>query len=119
MYEAKHISSTQNALIKKIVLLRDKSKERKKTGLFILEGKRELELALKGGYSIATLLYNEKRITASELQTDFNKIAFTNIISVSQEVYNKLAYRNTTEGLIAVATAKPHHLEELKFNTKK
>ena len=48
----KNISSTQNPLIKKIILLQEKSKERKKTGAFVIEGKREIELALKGGYQI-------------------------------------------------------------------
>ena len=54
----KNISSTQNPLIKKIILLQEKSKERKKTGAFVIEGKREIELALKGGYQIETILFN-------------------------------------------------------------
>ena len=54
----KNISSTQNQLIKKIILLQEKSKERKKTGAFVIEGKREIELALKGGYLIETILFN-------------------------------------------------------------
>ena len=43
-----YISSTQNALVKKVLQLQDKSRLRKKEGLFIVEGLRELELALKG-----------------------------------------------------------------------
>ena len=43
----KTIYSLQNPLIKQVLLLQQKSRERKKTDLFIIEGKREIELALK------------------------------------------------------------------------
>ena len=52
----KQISSTQNPLIKHIVLLKDKSRERKKTNTFVLEGEREIQLALDGEYAIQTIL---------------------------------------------------------------
>lgn len=118
MPEIKHISSTQNTLVKKIVLLRDKSKERKNTGLFILEGKRELELALQCNYSLDSLLFNEKLVTASTIQENIDLHAKTDLVSVSQEVYDKIAYRNTTEGIIAIVQGKPHHLEQLKLGTE-
>ncbi len=50
--EAKLISSIQNPLVKNILLLKEKSRERKKAGLFIVEGRREFELAQKGGYTL-------------------------------------------------------------------
>ena len=52
----KQITSSQNTLIKQLVLLKDKSRERKKMGLFLIEGKREISLALKGGYQLETVL---------------------------------------------------------------
>ncbi|WP_396638249.1 TrmH family RNA methyltransferase [Maribacter sp. R77961] len=118
MLETKHISSAQNTLVKKIVLLRDKSKERKKTGLFILEGKRELELAQQGNYDIKTVLYNEKLVTISTLKDNFNLYNNTILIGVTQEVYDKIAYRNTTEGIVAITKAKSHNLSQLKLKTK-
>ncbi|MEO0902991.1 MAG: RNA methyltransferase, partial [Bacteroidota bacterium] len=48
----KIISSPQNPLVKKIIQLQEKSRERKKTGHFVVEGKREIQLAKKGGYEI-------------------------------------------------------------------
>lgn len=54
----KHISSTQNPIIKQLVLLKEKSRERKKTGLFLIEGKREIMLALKGNYALEAVLHN-------------------------------------------------------------
>ncbi|WP_420319843.1 TrmH family RNA methyltransferase [Flagellimonas sp.] len=115
--EAKLISSTQNPLIKKIVLLKEKSRERKKTGLFVVEGQREVELALKGGYSIDTILY------CTEIVSDFSqnpicKNPNIQFIQVSRSVYEKVAYRESTEGILGLVKAKEHTLENLQFKTK-
>ena len=63
MTEIKQISSLQNPLIKKVLLLKDKSRERKITGFFIIEGRRELELAIKARYEIESVLYNQDIIS--------------------------------------------------------
>ena len=53
----KEIISIQNPLIKQLTQLKEKSRERKKTGLFLIEGIREVSLALKGGYELETILF--------------------------------------------------------------
>lgn len=111
--EIKQITSTQNSYIKQLVQLRDKSRERKKTGHFIIEGQRELGLALKGGYTLDKVLYFTDLISLETL-TAFVPV-MVEIIEISKEVYQKLAYRDSTEGLIAVANSKPHDLENLKL----
>ncbi len=117
MINLKEISSLQNALVKKVVLLKDKSRERKKNGVFILEGKRELSLALKAGYTIETLFFYEAIISKETILANLNKSkTLPELISVSKEVYQKLAYRHTTEGVVAIVKAKDHYLESLKFN---
>lgn len=114
MNEIKEISSLQNPLIKKILVLKDKSRERKKEGLFVLEGQRELELAIKGGYQIQTLLFNESIIPKENIQKQIGSLAHSpSLISVSKEVYQKIAYRETTEGSVAIAKSKTHGLNEL------
>ena len=40
------------------------------------------------------------------------------MISVSKEVYQKIAYRETTEGVVAIVNSKAHQLKELQFKTK-
>ena len=52
MHSIKHITSLQNPLIKRVLLLKEKSRERKKTGLFVLEGIRELQIATRTNYEI-------------------------------------------------------------------
>ncbi|TMM53903.1 RNA methyltransferase [Maribacter algarum] len=114
MNEIKEISSLQNPLVKKILMLKEKSRERKKSGLFILEGQRELELALKGGYEVDTLLFHNALITKEAILQITSHLKYAvNLISVSKEVYQKIAYRETTEGLMAIINSKSHGLDEL------
>ncbi len=113
---SKSISSPQNPLIKQLVLLKDKSRERKKTGLFLIEGKRELSLAIKGGYKVETLLFFPDLFSESEAKA-MSKYGIE-IIEISKDVFQKLAHRNTTEGVIALVNSKNHELENLKLETK-
>jgi TrmH family RNA methyltransferase len=53
----KQINSIQNPFIKSLVLLQEKSKARKQSGIFLIEGKREIEIAMKGGYEVETILF--------------------------------------------------------------
>ncbi|MDG1528321.1 MAG: RNA methyltransferase [Polaribacter sp.] len=111
----KYIESLQNSTIKNILKIQEKSRERKKSGLFIIEGKREVSLAVKRDYTIVSLLFCEDVVSEKELD------AFTSenseIISISKEVYQKIAYRNSTEGIIAIAKTKEFSLENINFST--
>lgn len=115
----KHISSFQNPLIKQVIQLQEKSRERKKSGLFVLEGYQELLLALEGGYRLKTVLYcagilSEEKWT--EVQSKISKD--TEYIELALEVYEKIAYRKSTEGIIALAETKSLELKQLSFTTK-
>lgn len=110
----KQITSVQNPYIKSLLQLQDKAKVRRQTGTFIIEGKREIELALKGGYEIETLLFVPELISESE-HSSF-QISGVEKIEISKEVYQKLAYRDTTEGIIAIAKTKSLALKDLKLS---
>uniref|UniRef100_UPI00404B31DC TrmH family RNA methyltransferase n=2 Tax=Gelidibacter sp. TaxID=2018083 RepID=UPI00404B31DC len=112
----KQIFSTQNSYIKQLVQLKDKSRERRKTGLFLIEGEREISLAIRGNYDIETILFVPELI--SEVQIDNLTTRQQNTIQINKEIYQKLAYRDTTEGIIALAKSKSHELTSLQFNTK-
>ena len=114
MEDIKHINSLQNDLIKKILVLKEKSRERKKTGLFVLEGLRELQLAVRGRYSVAKVLFLKDLISETDLRHFFDPDkSGPELISISNEVYKKLAYRESTEGIIALIHTKTHTLEAL------
>lgn len=108
----KHISSTQNPLVKQLATLSDKSRERKKTGLFVIEGEREISLAQKGGYTFKQLLFCAEIFKGNPTDLATKN---TEIIQISEEVYQKVAYRATTEGVLAVAEAKELSLSSLIF----
>lgn len=110
----KLIESAQNSLIKNILKLQEKSRERRKQGLFVIEGQREIELALKGCFDITTLLFVGNKIS-SEFLAKFNHIE---CIEISKEVFSKIAYRDSTEGTIAIAKAKNYQLENLIFKNE-
>ena len=67
----KQISSIQNSYIKQLVQLKDKSRERKKTGLFLIEGEREISLAIKGGYELESILFYPELFSLEQLKANF------------------------------------------------
>jgi RNA methyltransferase, TrmH family len=111
----KQISSGQNPFIKSLVLLQEKAKARKQTESFLIEGLREIELAIKGGYLLETILFLPELISLHQINKSTNH-QINDVIEISKEVYQKLAYRDTTEGILAVAKTKPMTLANLKLS---
>jgi TrmH family RNA methyltransferase len=110
----KQITSIQNPFIKSLVLLQEKAKNRKQTGTFLIEGQREISLAIKGGYEIETLLFYPEICTEVEAK----KISkTTELIEINKDVFQKLAYRDTTEGVLAIAKTKSQQLSDLKLSS--
>ncbi len=118
MQNVKLISSPQNPLVKQFLVLKEKSRERKKTGLFVLEGKRELQLAIRAGYHVDTFCYCDAMIPFDSLQIEFQFAPSVPIVNLTLEVYKKLAYRDTTEGVIALVKSKSHDLSQLDLKKK-
>ena len=119
----KYISSPHNAIIRHAEQLQRKSKTRKKDGLFLIEGKREIQLAIAGGFELVTLLicgdilYQNAEFTTDQVIEDLSLSGREELISVSQEVYEKLAYRSGTEGCIAFAKAKKSTINDLQLSS--
>ena len=107
----KQITSAQNSFIKSLIQLQEKAKARKQSGTFLIEGMREIELAIKGNYDIETILFLPELVSNNQITklTD-------NPIEITKEVYQKLAYRDTTEGILAVAKTKSLQLADLKLS---
>ncbi|WP_338407192.1 RNA methyltransferase [uncultured Flavobacterium sp.] len=109
----KQITSIQNPYIKSLVLLQEKSKSRKQSGSFLIEGEREISLAIKGGYDVETILFLPELISETEIKKISNN---AELIEISKDVYQKLAYRDTTEGILAIAKTKSMQLSDLKLS---
>ncbi len=110
----KIITSIQNPFVKSLTQLQEKAKARKQSGTFLIEGKREIELAIQGGYELETLLFFPDLITISQVNQIVSK--HVPLIEINKEVYQKLAYRDTTEGILAVAKTKSMQLSDLKLS---
>lgn len=113
----KQISSIQNPLIKELFQLREKSRIRKKTQSFLIEGLREISLAQKGNYKLKSLLFYPEIISEEKLKSNLD-IDGLDCIEISKEIYEKLAYRTTTEGVLAVANTKDLSISNCNFDKK-
>jgi len=120
------ITSAQNPKIKNLLLLQEKSKARKEQGLFVVEGRRELEHCLEAGYTVRTLfvcpeIYGdidsaENYFLCSSPKNQFPAESSANvagIIEIPEQLYRKVAYRESTEGIIAEVEYKSLKLEDL------
>ncbi|WP_343021534.1 RNA methyltransferase [Flavobacterium sp. PL12] len=109
----KQITSIQNPYIKTLVQLQEKAKARKQSGTFLMEGKREIAIAIKGGYEIETLLFYPEICSENDARQLSDN---AELVEINKEVYQKLAYRDTTEGILAVAKTKSMQLSDLKLS---
>ncbi|RLD85023.1 MAG: RNA methyltransferase [Bacteroidetes bacterium] len=111
----KLITSIQNSLVKEIVQLQEKSRVRKKKELFIIEGVREISLALKGNYHVKSVWICEDIITLEKVNSLLGLKEETELIIISKEVYQKISHRKTTEGIIAIAKTKEFDLSSIEL----
>lgn len=112
----KEIHSLQNPYIKSLIKLQEKSRERKKNGVFIIEGIRELTLAINSDYQLEKVLFYPSLISLQKLESLVGSAI--DFIQISKEIYEKLAYRNSTEGIIAVSKIKELSLKNITFKRK-
>ena len=112
----KHITSIQNPVIKRLFQLQEKSRARKKEGMFIVEGVREIQLAIKGGFKIEEIYFCPDLFPETSLEQITNSLDyFPEIVNISTGVYEKIAYRGSTEGLLAVVRNKNLELNDLEL----
>lgn len=104
------ITSIQNPKIKNILAL-EKARERKKQSLFIIEGIKELELACRGNYNIISLFFCPDIVSGVALLSIIKDEKL--LIPVQKGVFEKIAYRESTGGIIAIAEQKEHTLDTL------
>lgn len=109
------ITSPQNQSIKNIVKLA-KSKERKEQQLFVIEGARELSLALQSNYTIESAYVCREMFEKTKYPDVLSSIEDKNIFDISSEIFGKIAYRENSDGIIAVAKPKLHTLENLRLS---
>ena len=152
------VTSSQNRKVKTLLALQEKARLRKEMGLFVVEGRRELEHCVRAGFEIDTLFYcpeivgsavglptairysalsrsadpfranavgsplpnllgDSNDVTSIDENPSINPILEKagQIIEVPRELYEKIAYRGSTEGMIAEVKVRERKLEGLEM----
>ena len=106
------ITSSSNPKIKHLLSL-DKPRERKRSGLFAIEGLKELKLAKDNGFVIETVFHSTHLVDEKTLL--HHGFQASQLIPVGQNVFGKIAYRETTGGVIGIARQRAHGLDALRL----
>ncbi len=128
------ITSAQNRKIKDLQALVEKSRARGESGLFVVEGQRELGHCLDAGFVPETLFVCGEVIARSPEGESRREVAGNiegkdglealvarasalnprlTVIQIPAFLYEKVAYRGSTEGIIAEIHSRGHGLESL------
>jgi TrmH family RNA methyltransferase len=101
------IESVHNPRVKRVLNLQQKSKLRRQEGVFVVEGRREVERALVSGFDaeeIWSVLDNLEGLLLSDSVIK---------ISCSQSVFDKITYRESSADILAVFKIKSQQLEDI------
>ncbi|MEE3376025.1 MAG: RNA methyltransferase [Candidatus Cryptobacteroides sp.] len=122
------ITSAQNPKIKNLLLLQEKSKARREQGLFVVEGARELSHCLEAGYTVKTIFIcpaiadglTEEGVVSQisgHPRPDKREGPAVEplVIELPEQLYRKVAYRESTEGILAEVEYKTLGLKNLQL----
>ena len=147
------ISSAQNPKVKRLLALQKDSSLRRETGLFVVEGRREIDRCIAAGFRIDTLFVCQELYGAADSEVVPSKTSASlhpshnfppkncgplpfkrpraatvfegtasesagqdvicKIFCISKDIYEKVAYRGSTEGIIAEVLVPQRRLEDL------
>ncbi len=112
------ITSAQNPKIKNLLLLQEKSRARREQGLFVVEGRRELQHCIEAGFEIDTLFVCEDSVIpglSTVIPGLVPGISSPRIISLPRPLFEKVTYRGATEGVVAEVRIRERRLEDLNL----
>ena len=104
------ISSTQNPRIKRLMALQLKPQLRRDEQLIVVEGARELSHCMNAGFKVQTVIYCPTLYNICDLPIDD-----TEVLEVTPQVYDKIAYRGSTEGVMAIVEPNQLTLADLQL----
>ena len=107
------LSSLQNDRIKQLIKIHQRARSRKQTGLFCIEGVREIERALAGGYRVEQYFRSSDSVDLGienlQLKADLEEKTYW----VAPKIMEQISYRESSN-IIALAEQKSHNLELFK-----
>lgn len=121
MLRIDNITSAQNPKIKDLLALQEKSRTRRQEGLFVVEGRRELGHCLDAGFIPRTLFICGEILDGREMDRIVARAEYLNphvgIIQIPAFIYDKVAYRGGTEGIIAEIEYRDRTLEDIRLGS--
>ena len=136
------IISAQNRKVKELLTLVEKSKARSAAGLFVVEGQRELGHCLDAGFIPETLFICGEVMAVQNNAVNGAKTGHLaeniegkdgldaliakaealnprlGVVQIPAFLYEKVAYRGSTEGIIAEVHSVPRSLEDLRLGER-
>lgn len=136
------ITSAQNRKVKELLTLMEKSKARSAAGLFVVEGQRELGHCLDAGFIPETLFICGEVMAVQNNAVNVAKTGHLaeniegkdgldaliakaealnprlGVVQIPAFLYEKVAYRGSTEGIIAEVHSVPRSLEDLRLGER-
>lgn len=113
------ITSLTNARIKKVMQLKDR-KERDRTGLTLVEGQREISLALEAGVAVRQVYLCPAYLEQAERER-WKKICTqlsAPLFEISEKVYDRMTFGQREAGILAVCQPKRMTLKELSLTAE-
>lgn len=111
------ITSPQNPRIKQLLHLQQKASARREQGLLLLEGQRELTIAAGAGLLISTVFYCPELSGDASLRALRTALPASAIewIEVARPAFERVAYREGSDGVLALAPAPRRTLADLRL----
>ena len=112
----KEITSLQNPRVKDAVKLRD-HRQRARQGRFVIDGARELLLAIEGGINLTEVFACVPLCKSAESLHVIEQLERlpAQVYHVAPEVFEKLAFGDRHEGVVAVAETPRRSLADLRL----
>lgn len=112
------LTSTKNPRIRQLIDLQ-KPRCRRESGLMIIEGTKEAEMAVVSGVEIRSVFLCREHIKdAGSLPFQINDKVAYEITEVSSEVFAKIAYRENSSGFVLTAVQPERKLREISLKEK-
>ena len=109
------ITSAKNEKLRSVSALRER-KNRSTQGCFLVEGFKEISFALEAGYILKVLWVTQEQQSRLELLS-VQSLPLTAYV-ITQSLFEKIGYREKTEGLLGVFELKGQTLETLNLSEK-
>ena len=106
------ITSKNNLKVKNLLHLQ-KASERRQQNIFVIEGVKEVEKALKSGYHFDTVFFDPSILRDPQLIEKISSLNEPKIFQVTTEVFEKMAYREGSGGIIVLSKPRQHELKDL------